>query len=73
MLLVNDLVFPDANVGLYPAERDLSMMAIFSSLKRTQKQWLELFDPAGFEVVKIWTPRDPVAGAGTLFETMPKR
>jgi hypothetical protein len=48
-------------------------MAIFSSLERTQNQWVELFDLAGFEVVKIWTPRNPVAGAGTVFETMPKQ
>lgn len=73
MLLVNDLMLSDANFGLYPGERDLSMMAIFSSLERTQKQCVELFDLAGFEVVKIWTPRDPVAGAGTLFQTMPRR
>lgn len=73
MLLINELILPDANVPLYPAQLDLSMMAIFSSLERTQKHWLELLDSAGFEVVKIWNPRVPIVGAGTLFEAVPKR
>ena len=73
ILLVNENVLPDANVPLYPAELDFSMMALFSSLERTQKQWLELLDSAGFDVVKVWTPQVPVIGSGTLFEAVPKK
>ena len=37
-LLTNENVLPEANVALYPAELDISMMALFSSLERTQSQ-----------------------------------
>ncbi|MCJ1266694.1 hypothetical protein MMC22_006579 [Lobaria immixta] len=73
ILLINEGVLPEVNVALFPAQIDLSMMALYAGLERTQKQWIELLDSAGFELVKTWTPRAPVAGFGVLFEAVPKR
>lgn len=73
ILLINEGFLPEVNVALYPAQLDLSMMALYAGLERTQKQWIELLDSAGFELVKTWTPRAPVPGSGTLFEAVPKR
>ena len=68
ILLINENVLPESNVPLYPAMLDLSMMAIFSSLDRTQTQFKELLDSAGFKLLQVWTPKNMVPGSGTLFE-----
>ncbi len=68
ILPINEDALPEDNVSLYPAELDISMMAAFSSLDRTQSQFKELLESAGFEQVQIWTPKVMVPGSGTLFE-----
>ena len=72
ILLINENVLPESNVPLYPAMLDLSMMAIFSSLDRTQTQFKELLDSAGFKLLQVWTPKNMVPGSGTLFEAILK-
>ena len=69
-LLVNENALPEENVPLYPAELDISMMVLFSSLERTQSQFKELLESAGFRLVKAWTPKVMVPGSGTLFEAI---
>ena len=71
MLLLNENWLPESDVPLYPAEIDMTMMALFSSLERTQKQWENLLESAGFKVIKVWTPRVQTAGSGLLFEAVP--
>ena len=68
ILLINENVLPADNVPLYPAMLDLHMMAIFSSLDRTETQFKELLDSAGFEVIKVWAPKVRLPGSGILFE-----
>ena len=72
-LLINENALPEDNVPLYPAELDISMMVLFSSLERTQSQFKELMESAGFQLVKIWTPKVMVPGSGTLFEAVLKQ
>ena len=36
ILLINENALPDDNVPLYPAELDISMLVLFSSLERTK-------------------------------------
>ena len=38
-LLTNENVLPEANLPIWPAELDISMMALFSSPERTQSQF----------------------------------
>ena len=73
ILLINENVLPESNVSLYNAELDLSMMACFSSLDRTEAQFRELLDSVGFELVKVWRPSVVVPGSGTLFEAVRKQ
>ena len=68
ILLINEDGMPEANVPLYPAMLDLSMMAMFSSLDRTRSHFRELLTSAGFKLLDIWTPKVAVPGSGTLFE-----
>jgi len=62
------LLHVDDDVFRYSAEIDLSMMALFGSMERTEKQWVELLEKAGLSVVKVWTPKTQLVGSGTLFE-----
>ena len=68
ILLINENMLPESNVSLYSAELDLYMMAMFSSLDRTLSQFKKLLDSAGFEVVRVWRPKDMGSGSGTLLE-----
>ena len=72
VLLINENTLPEAHVPLYPAELDLSMMAIFSSLDRTRTQFKDLLDSTGFALIQTWTPKVMVPGSGTLFEAVLK-
>ncbi|MCJ1476920.1 hypothetical protein MMC13_005589 [Lambiella insularis] len=54
-LLIFEWVLPAKDVPLHPALLDISMMALLSSMERTEAQWRRLLDLAGFKVVKFWT------------------
>ena len=70
VLLINENDMPAENAALYSANIDLSMMALFSSLERTQAQWVELVESAGFDVVKVWKPDVLVASGANLIEAV---
>jgi hypothetical protein len=54
VLLLSEAVMPERNVPFLPAVLDLTMMAAFSSLERTETQFRDLLDSVGLELVKIW-------------------
>ena len=72
VLLINESTLPESNVSLWSAQIDFSMMALFSALDRTQKQFRELLESSGFELLKVWTPKVAVSGSGSLFEAVRK-
>lgn len=72
VLLVNENFLPETGASLYNAEIDLSMMALFASMERTEKQWVALLEEAGMNVVKVWTPKAQLDGSGTVFEAVRK-
>jgi hypothetical protein len=65
-------MYADDVVCRYNAEIDLSMMALFASMERTEKQWVALLEEAGMNVVKVWTPKAQLDGSGTVFEAVRK-
>ena len=54
-LLINEFIMPDAGAPLLPSKLDLSMMAMFSSMERTSRQWENLLQSAGFMIVRTWS------------------
>jgi hypothetical protein len=48
-LLINEWIIPDEGAALYPSLLDINMMAMFSSMERTESQWRTLLHSAGFE------------------------
>ena len=72
VLLLNENLLPEKDVPLYNAEIDFSMLALFSSMERTRKEWIALLEAAGLEVVKVWEPKEQLVASGTLFEAVRK-
>jgi hypothetical protein len=70
VLLLNENFLPEKDVPLYNAEVDFSMLALFSSMERTQKEWSTLLEAAGLKLVKVWTPTTQVTASATLFEAV---
>ncbi|RDW89970.1 uncharacterized protein DSM5745_01745 [Aspergillus mulundensis] len=58
VLLIHDYTFPDGHDGpdVSPLAViiDLQLMELFSSLERTQQQWVALLEKAGFKVANIY-------------------
>ncbi|PVH90922.1 S-adenosyl-L-methionine-dependent methyltransferase, partial [Periconia macrospinosa] len=55
LLLINEIVLPEKEVGLYEARMDFLMMAFCAGMERTERQWTELLRGAGFIIRTIWT------------------
>lgn len=53
-LVIFDWILPDKDVPLYPAFRDINMMAAVNGKERTQAEWKGLMKKAGLDVVKFW-------------------
>ncbi|KAL4879342.1 S-adenosyl-L-methionine-dependent methyltransferase [Aspergillus karnatakaensis] len=70
ILLVNEHTTPPgANVTAFAAAIDLHMMEMFSALERTEVEWVELLEKAGFTVVKVYKrAEDPFSNA--LYEAV---
>ncbi|GLA37510.1 hypothetical protein AnigIFM63309_004449 [Aspergillus niger] len=70
VLLINENTIPETGAPKFNASVDLIMMNMFSSLERTDKQWLSLLERAGFWVVKVWRSDDQGTGSNALFEAV---
>ncbi|PWY92985.1 S-adenosyl-L-methionine-dependent methyltransferase [Aspergillus sclerotioniger CBS 115572] len=70
VLLINENVLPESGVSGFSASMDI-IMEIYGALERTEKQWLQLLDQAGFKVVKVWRSDFQGVGSNALFEAVP--
>ncbi|KAL9530296.1 O-Methyltransferase [Sphaerulina musiva] len=68
LLLINETILPDCNVALSSAQADLTMMVSFASLERTQEQFEEILEDAGFELSRVWVPQGFESNAAALAE-----
>jgi demethylsterigmatocystin 6-O-methyltransferase len=55
-LLIDDYVMPPVGAEFRPIHMDICMMMYLKAMERTETQWRNLLEGAGFEVIKIWTP-----------------
>jgi hypothetical protein len=68
VLLINEHTIPESlEVQIVPATLDIQMMEVFSSLERTEEQWISLLERAQFKVAKVWKV-DTVGTSVSLFE-----
>lgn len=63
-LLIGNIVLADMSVPLRQSLLDISMLVLHSGQQRSQSEFRELLEGAGFKVVKIWLP--PGDGDGII-------
>lgn len=73
VLLINENAIPDTNVPLFAAQADIAMMVCFSAIDRTEQQFADLLDSAGFQLLKIWKPEVFHPVGAILFEAVIKQ
>lgn len=54
ILLVDELVLPEACVNYIAASIDMTMLSTFASMERTEAQWREMFELVGLELVRTY-------------------
>ncbi|RYO87813.1 hypothetical protein DL764_008807 [Monosporascus ibericus] len=57
-LLLHEMIIPEQGASTFHAMLDVTMMAFNAGMERTERQWRELLESAGFRVLKVWLPRE---------------
>lgn len=55
LILLDEMVLPNHNVDWFATQTDLTMLAAFGSMERTEAQWKSLLDGVGLKVRRIVT------------------
>ena len=53
-LLIDEYVLPETGASIRGSAMDFLMMCFLSGIERTRRQWDELLDSCGLEIVKVW-------------------
>ncbi|RYO90039.1 hypothetical protein DL762_002884 [Monosporascus cannonballus] len=57
-LLLHEMIIPEQGASTFHAMLDMTMMAFNAGMERTERQWRELLESVGFQVLKVWSPRE---------------
>lgn len=71
VVLVHDIIMPEAGVGLMDAKMDIHMMTL-GALERTEKQWTALADSVGLKINGFWKEKAGDIGTRGLIEMAKK-
>lgn len=55
LILLDEMVLPSHNVDWFATQTDLTMLAAFGSMERTETQWKSLLNSVGLKVRRIVT------------------
>ncbi|PQE16456.1 O-methyl transferase B protein [Rutstroemia sp. NJR-2017a BVV2] len=55
LILLDEMVLPNEGVDWFATQTDLTMLAAFGSMERTEKQWGELLEGVGLRVRRVVT------------------
>ncbi|KAI1803416.1 S-adenosyl-L-methionine-dependent methyltransferase [Daldinia bambusicola] len=55
VLLVDEMVLPEEKVNYMAASIDMTMLAAFASMERTEAQWKAVFEDVGLRLVQTYT------------------
>lgn len=58
VILIDEMLIPEANVHWHVTQIDLAMMTAMASIERTQVQWAALLDSVGLKIREtyMYTP-----------------
>ncbi|RYO96762.1 hypothetical protein DL763_003038 [Monosporascus cannonballus] len=59
VLLIDEMVLPESGVNSYAAAMDLTMMAAFASMERTEAQWRKILKDVGLELKMTYNYNPP--------------
>jgi hypothetical protein len=54
VMLLDEMVLPEAGVNAYATSMDLTMMAAFASMERTEAHWRRLLADLGLRLHRIY-------------------
>ncbi|PLB43410.1 putative O-methyltransferase [Aspergillus steynii IBT 23096] len=69
ILILNENTLPEENVTAFSAALDMTMMEAFGALERTERQWVELLETAGFKV-KVFRSQGQAVGDAVFEATL---
>lgn len=72
LLLINEAMLPEFGAPLGSVLSDMQMMGSFASLERTERQWQQLLEASGFDLVRVWLPDGSQTDHAVLFEARRK-
>ena len=53
-ILIDEFVLPNTGASLRGSAMDFMMMMYASGIERTMRQWEELLELSGLELIKVW-------------------
>ena len=53
-ILIDDYVLPNTDASFRGPSMDLLMMMYASGMERTMRQWEQLLDKSGLDIIKVW-------------------
>lgn len=53
-ILIDDYVLPNTGASFRGPSMDFLMMMYASGMERTMRQWEQLLDDSGLEIIKVW-------------------
>lgn len=71
VLLIDEMIFPESGVHYEAVSIDMTMLAAFASMERTEAQWRQTLAEAGLELVKIYM-YNPVSYEGVMDVRLPR-
>lgn len=68
VVLLSETIMPEHDASFTAAAMDLTMMAAYASLERTEKQFGALLHEAGLELVKVWREQKSENHAASMLQ-----
>ena len=53
-ILIDDYVLPNTGASFRGPSMDFLMMMYASGMERTMRQWEQLLDDSGLDIIKVW-------------------
>ena len=63
VILVDEMILPNSGAHFHATQMDITMMTIFATFERTEKEWHTLFHQAGLKYSQVWVYDESVRRA----------
>lgn len=70
VLLIDEMILPETDVHIDAASMDITMLAAFAGMERSEAQWRSVIDEAGLRLVKTYV-YNPVSHESVMDVRLP--